>query len=133
MTREIKFRAFRKSTNNMMSSQSFMKNFIPRGRSNKRLPCLSSYFDDDDIVVMQYTGLKDINGVEIYEDDIIEHPGSEWSRQLVSHEKFGINPNELYRPFSDDTIYGSGFIMEHMELGIKVIGNLHQTPELLEE
>ena len=70
-----------------------------------------------DITLMQYTGLKDKNGTEIYEGDILQSNG--WrNREVIWSDEIGGfvlgNMAEFYRA-------------EHME----VIGNIYVNPELL--
>ena len=81
-------------------------------------------------ILMQYTGLKDKNGVEIYEGDIIEinHP---FRRRKYTGDVV----------FSDGQFNGKGFYFSHYDIpnncfseGIEyltVIGNIYQNPELL--
>lgn len=84
--------------------------------------------------LMQYTGLKDRNGKEIYEGDIVCHPNPE-CRGAV---KFGIYKGGSYDTYED----GNGFYVDridshpeglHEDGYFVIIGNIYQNPELLKE
>lgn len=79
-----------------------------------------------EVKIMQYTGLKDKDGAEIYEGEIIEFVPLETSsnNRVVKFEK-GVFKAELIRSGSSITL--SNF----HESEIKVIGNIYENPELL--
>ncbi len=85
-------------------------------------------------VLEQYTGLKDKNGVEIYEGDILgDNAIVEWFTNLVwdgggsLHSGFYCKKWAEYWHEGDpiDMSFHTGFN------GVEVIGNIHENPELL--
>ncbi len=121
MSREIKFRAWVKSENCYMGKWSSTQNPTIFSAVNE----VAEYYGDDDLVVEQYTGLKDKNGKEIYEGDILEF-GIEGVRTIG------------FVGYSDDfasyeTYSKNGYIIRGLFGSIgKVIGNIHENKELLE-
>ena len=87
----------------------------------------------DDCVVMQYTGLKDKNGTEIYEGDV--YTTGDDSAYIVVFENgaFCGNYGEGSKPLDWDYDYAEGDLCpDQFSQQIKVIGNIHDNPELLE-
>ena len=80
----------------------------------------------EDFNIMQYTGLKDKNGKEIYEGDIVNysHPRTYEMIRTVTfkHGAFGIEG--IYE--KTHIIFGN-ILDSHIE----VIGNIYENPELL--
>lgn len=94
-----------------------------------------------DGVLIQYTGLKDANGVEIFEGDILQtdyYPCSVEDDYVLVVEydidrfwcvrKLKANANA--RGVSDGIADG---LYEFLDHGLKVIGNIYENKELLEE
>lgn len=82
-----------------------------------------------DCKVMQYTGLRDKNGVEIYEGDIIEdHIGRGVVVWWVRNAAFKVS-------YIGENYNKGKWLVDYLESEYKtitVIGNIYENPELLE-
>lgn len=126
--RQIKFRAF-------LNSKYYEK---PRMLSWEEL--LEQYdatdmFQRDLMTLMQYTGLKDKNGLEIYESDILIVTGEDGESYVATVKWFG---DEGYPAFDLEGIpaewnYDANALATIFNSGVEtceVIGNVHDSHEL---
>jgi len=109
--REIKFRAWHRHLNRMLESKDW-HHYGPH--------LIGGSLESDDHILMQYTGLKDKNGKEIYEGDIL----SKEPFLKVVFENGGFC-------FSNDLASGSDRISQDRVSRLHVIGNIHENQELL--
>ena len=116
MSREIKFRTF---FNGMMSKPFKFGEAV----------CFSdgSASVGRNFELMQFTGLHDVNGVEIYEGDIIsDHIGTGVVKYAESFGAFRVSYGDGYAKWFYD------YLKSEFRY-VRIIGNIHQNPELLEQ
>lgn len=97
--------------------------------------CFSDFMDDEKMSLMQYTGLKDKSGTEIYEGDILEGFGREDFRMqvLFKEPSFSVKWFDKSIKSIRQLPDGTEPMPHNINITSEVIGNIYENPELLKE
>lgn len=144
MSREIKFRVWDKTTDTMFTGNDLI---IDTGSKMVTIDDDSiDYENDVEAVLMQYTGLKDKNGKEIYEGDVLSG-GNEYDKRygtpiikIGNYDEckelfdedgdfYELSCTGVYFEFNDNTCTGIDYTCISK---FEVTGNIYENPELLE-
>lgn len=126
MSRDIKFRVWDSQENTMFYNEdilsiSFSENFI---RIENEKYAFNSYLDE--VILMQYIGIKDCNGKKIYVADIVEDNFGD--RYEVVFEDYKFNLKDFYCGCFDNPNDGFSELRDKL----KVIGNIFEDGDLME-
>ncbi|MDJ8840398.1 YopX family protein [Salmonella enterica] len=88
-------------------------------------------FDFEDIILMQSTGLKDKNGKEIFEGDIL---GFETDEGILNVNVFWDSKHALFmfesKIHNEEELLAE--LVENNTYPFEIVGNIYENPELLE-
>jgi len=112
--REIKFRAWNKELNVMIRPEGVM--MLPKGDGGQQMSAGAGWQYE----LMQFTGLKDKNGKEIYEGDLIKIVDSPLYTVIWHFNRFILRGHSTheFRKIDVDHFY-------------QVVGNIYENSELL--
>ena len=121
--REIKFRVYDKDSKNMYNQDDFILTFDTVGEDiylskNDEVIPLYSY------ELMQYTGLKDKNGKEIYDGDIVKLYSTETDK--LGSENYTITYTKDAEWALDDS-----YLLSRKYKYCEIIGNVYEDKSLL--
>lgn len=116
--RDIKFRAWHKHDKRMMFRGVFDRNWYTEAKGGKCIDGIQPS-DKGNVELMQYTGLKDKNGVEIYEGDVVSFDSESLECIIETDGAWFENDNVTMR-YDDFKKYGEPLV---------VTGNIYEKPQ----
>lgn len=141
--REIKFRAWDNKGKVMLDWLCIRQSAFNRGETQLMYDVFTapSFVNDCGFILMQYTGLKDKNGVEIFEGDILQFTtersmgfpenGKLITLSPVEFGQFTVKENALFR-FVGFHIDGGSIEYQVNSHNAVVVGNIHQNKNLIQ-
>ncbi|MEB6041170.1 YopX family protein [Enterococcus gallinarum] len=126
-----KFRAFLTETKTV---HHVLQIDLSRSMVSLKIENASEWYWFKEVVLMQSTGLKDKNGVEIFEGDIVSvrnHPFQKTEKSGAGIEidgDYAISWNE-----GDLTWCAGNLLLARLKPYVTVAGNIYENPELLEQ
>ena len=137
MSREIKFRAWSKKRKSyreldqlVFDNQGLEEIWVfPKNNETQQV------YNPSEMIIEQFTGLKDKNGKEIYEGDIVTETIDDGDNKIIQIYEvywdedmlnFGIRGTKGFNYNLHDELWETNASRE-------VIGNIHENPELLED
>ncbi|EKZ1509965.1 hypothetical protein Q9B81_001012 [Listeria monocytogenes] len=131
--REIEFRAFVKRKKEMFPVTDLRFNRYEKdavgvsGCGDPYCTMCDDWYNFDDVVLMQYTGLKDKNGKKIFEGDIVN---CKFFDRMVGDIAGVINFIDCVWAVSD---FKNKRLYQLIDVdNIEIIGNIHENPDFLE-
>ncbi|UTD41550.1 YopX family protein [Lactiplantibacillus plantarum] len=128
MAAMIKFRAWDNRY------KEYIKNVMVDGRGKVYFDDGVATQDDLDIHVEQFTGLKDVNGNEIYEGDILQ-PVISYTKRNIGKPFEVKKGNYVYGKWIAKDVSSKEFGVDgyYFSNEMRLIGNVHTNRDLLEE
>ncbi len=123
--REIKFRAWDK-----ISKPNRMKTWV---QLQAQYNNISQVFNSEGFELMQYTGLKDKHGKEIYEGDLCKSYNG-YIQEVIWRDNSWMYKMEVNKTYQGEAyveiVYSSMGDTSHRNFGDEIIGNIYENPEL---
>lgn len=122
MQRQLRFRAWHPVKKIWATNRDIYKKrldyFLAENTENKTFSAVGNC----EFIIMQFIGLSDIDGREIYEGDILDI--------LIDDEPFRLDIESIF----DHWVCECHFDYANLEMAEpKIIGNIYENPELLEK